>query len=81
MANQIVELQSDLFQELSDADSTSVVGGTGTVSSTVQGLTGGGGQTVGLVLQGGLGALTAANESLNGFLGNSTKPITDQIPV
>jgi len=77
---EIADLQTNLFEELSDADLMAVVGGAGTVSSTAEGLTSAAGQTIGIALQGVLDAGTAANGSLDGYLGNTTKPTLDQVP-
>lgn len=75
------ELETNLFEDLSNAEMETVAGGTGTLSSTTEGLVSGAGQTVGLTLQGLLNGLSAFNNSENGFLGNATAPTLGQLPV
>ena len=79
MDNQNTELKTDLFEDLSDEQLQTVVGGAGTVSSTGQGLVSGAGQTLGIGLQGLLNGLSAFNNSENGYLANTIAPILNQV--
>ncbi len=81
MANiKTAELETNLFEDLSDAEMETVAGGTGTVSSTTEGLVSGTGQTVGLTLQYLIYGVGALNNSENGFLANATTPTLNQVP-